>query len=108
YNATVQDHYAKAILERMGVKTGSRNPWLSGNFAPIEKELPLTVCPYTGAIPEKLAGGEYIRNEGNPIFNQDLGRDAYWFDGDGMLIGVLFRHLDKAGTIQPEFTNRFI
>ncbi|KAL8640361.1 MAG: hypothetical protein Q9228_002703 [Teloschistes exilis] len=96
------------MLERMGVKTGNRNPWLSGNFVPVEKELPLTPCAYTGAIPDELAGGQYIRNGGNPISNQDLSRDAHWFDGDGMLSGVLFRPGDKTGTIQPEFTNRFV
>ena len=84
-----------------------RNPWLSGNFAPIEKELPFTPCSYTGTIPEEFAGGQYIRNGGNPVSNRDLSRDAHWFDGDGMLSGVLFRRLED-GKIEPEFTNRFI
>ncbi|KAI4275320.1 MAG: hypothetical protein LQ337_003304 [Flavoplaca oasis] len=91
-----------------GINKGSRNPWLSGNFAPIEHELPLTPCSYTGAIPDEFAGGEYIRNGGNPVSNQDLNRDAHWFDGDGMLSGVLFRRLENSRNIQPEFTNRFI
>ncbi|KAL9596019.1 MAG: hypothetical protein Q9219_006070 [cf. Caloplaca sp. 3 TL-2023] len=95
--------------KRSGLKDETRrNPWLSGNFAPIETELPLTSCSYTGTIPEELAGGEYIRNGGNPITNEDLGRDAHWFDGDGMLSGVLFRRSAKSEKIQPEFTNRFI
>lgn len=85
-----------------------RHPYLSGNFAPIRTELPLTPCSYTGAIPDELAGGEYIRNGGNPMTNQELGRDAHWFDGDGMLSGVLFRRSEKTGRIQPAFTNQYI
>lgn len=41
--------------------------------------------------------------------NDDLGRDAHWFDGDGMLNGVLFRRVGEKGTtIQPEFVNQFL
>ena len=39
--------------------------------------------------------------------NETLGRDAHWFDGDGMLSGVSFRRTEK-GTIQPEFVNQYI
>ena len=41
--------------------------------------------------------------------NEDLGRDAHWFDGDGMLSGVAFRRV-RAGPskIQPEFVNQYI
>ena len=39
--------------------------------------------------------------------NGHLGRDAHWFDGDGMLSGVSFRK-DKAGATQPEFVNQYI
>lgn len=41
--------------------------------------------------------------------NDDLGRDAHWFDGDGMLSGVLFRRAGEKGTtIQPEFVNKYL
>ena len=40
--------------------------------------------------------------------NEALGRDAHWFDGDGMLSGVSFRRTGEKGTIQPEFVNRYI
>jgi len=82
--------------------------YLTGNFAPIQKTLPLTKCKYLGRIPEELAGGQYVRNGGNPISNQDLGRDAHWFDGDGMLSGVAFRPSGKNGSIEPEFVNQYI
>ncbi|KAK5465320.1 hypothetical protein LTS15_001883 [Exophiala xenobiotica] len=82
------------------------HPYLSGNFAPVHKTVPLTPCKYTGTIPDELIGGEYIRNGGNPVSNEDLGRDAHWFDGDGMLSGVVFTR--TADGVQPEFVNQYI
>ena len=40
--------------------------------------------------------------------HEDLGRDAHWFDGDGMLSGVLFRKASSEGQIIPEFVNQYI
>lgn len=85
-----------------------KHPYLSGNFAPIQQTLPLTRCTYTGSIPPELADGEYVRNGSNPVSNDDLGRDAHWFDGDGMLSGVLFKKDEKSGNIEPEFVNAFV
>lgn len=87
-----------------------RHPYLSGNFAPVSTSLPLTPCSYEGVIPPELAGGQYVRNGGNPLANEDLGRDAHWFDGDGMLTGVLFRRRaeDAPSGIVPEFVNQFL
>lgn len=82
------------------------HPYLHGNFAPIHKVQPLIPCSYEGTIPEELAGGEYVRNGGNPVTNEDLGRDAHWFDGDGMLSGVAFTRTEKG--IQPRFVNQYI
>ncbi|MCJ1382419.1 hypothetical protein MMC17_005532 [Xylographa soralifera] len=85
------------------------HPYLTGNFAPIQQIQPLTPCTYTGRIPHELAGGQYVRNGGNPVTNEVLGRDAHWFDGDGMLSGVSFRKSGDRGTdIQPEFVNQYI
>lgn len=83
------------------------HPYLSGNFAPVTSECPLTDCLYAGRIPDELAGCQYVRNGGNPLANSQLDRDAHWFDADGMLAGVLFRR-SKDGTIQPSFLNKFI
>ncbi|KIW15265.1 hypothetical protein PV08_05310 [Exophiala spinifera] len=82
------------------------HPYLSGNFAPVHKTVPLTPCVYTGAIPDELVGGEYVRNGGNPVSNEDLGRDAHWFDGDGMLSGVAFTRTTNG--VQPEFVNQYV
>ncbi|KAE8441269.1 hypothetical protein EG329_005570 [Mollisiaceae sp. DMI_Dod_QoI] len=86
--------------------SGRPHPYLHGNFAPIHQVQPLTPCSYTGSIPDELAGGEYVRNGGNPVTNEDLGRDAHWFDGDGMLSGVSFRRTDNG--VQPEFVNAYL
>lgn len=83
------------------------HPYLSGNFAPVSTECPLTDCLFDGTIPGEFAGSQYVRNGGNPLANSELDRDAHWFDADGMLAGVLFRRTPE-GTIQPCFLNRFI
>ncbi|KAF2651238.1 carotenoid oxygenase [Lophiostoma macrostomum CBS 122681] len=83
--------------------------YLSGNFAPIETTYSSTPCTYSGKIPQELLGGQYVRNGGNPVTNADLGRDAHWFDGDGMLAGVLFqRSPSKPDEMIPHFMNQFI
>ncbi|KAK0718969.1 retinal pigment epithelial membrane protein [Apiosordaria backusii] len=87
-------------------RASCKNPYLSGNFAPIRKTLPLTPCSYEGEIPVDLAGGQYVRNGSNPLINDDENIRVHWFDGDGMLSGVLFRQ--RGSEIQPEFVNRFL
>ncbi|KAI4221064.1 MAG: hypothetical protein L6R36_007160 [Xanthoria steineri] len=84
------------------------HPYLSGNFAPIQRVQPLVDCLHTGTIPADLAGGEYVRNGGNPVANESLGRDAHWFDGDGMLTGVAFPLDGEKGEIRPKFVNQYI
>ncbi|OTB02949.1 hypothetical protein M426DRAFT_24179 [Hypoxylon sp. CI-4A] len=92
----------------MNQEIGDPHPYLSGNFAPIRRTRPLTQCVHVGRIPAELAGGQYVRNGGNPIVNDDQRRDAHWFDGDGMLTGVLFRRGEKDADIMPEFVNQYI
>jgi carotenoid cleavage dioxygenase-like enzyme len=95
------------FVDEIETRSNKQHPYLHGNFAPIRRVQPLTACTYAGTIPQELAGGEYVRNGGNPVTNEDLGRDAHWFDGDGMLSGVAFRRGDN-GEIQPEFVNQYI
>lgn len=83
--------------------------YLSGNYAPIEQETPLTRCSVvSGTIPEELRGGQYVRNGGNPMANADLARESHWFDGDGMLSGVLFQSESQSSEITPYFVNRWV
>ncbi|KAK0671462.1 retinal pigment epithelial membrane protein-domain-containing protein [Cercophora samala] len=87
-------------------RTQSENPYLSGNFAPIQKTLSLTPCSYEGEIPADLAGGQYVRNGSNPLVTDGENTRVHWFDGDGMLSGVLFRQVGS--DIQPEFVNQYL
>ncbi|KAF2724708.1 carotenoid oxygenase [Polychaeton citri CBS 116435] len=105
--AVVGQKRKRAVSGNIQPTPQAKHPYLSGNFAPIHQTLPLTPCMYSGTIPEELADGEYVRNGSNPVSNEDLGRDAHWFDGDGMLAGVSFRK-DKNGRIHPEFVNQFV
>ncbi|KAI9700899.1 MAG: hypothetical protein M1820_006660 [Bogoriella megaspora] len=92
-------------------KREDKHPYLDGNFAPVKQIFPLTPCSYTGCIPDELAGGQYVRNGGNPVTNEDLGRDAHWFDGDGMLCGVSFTRFEDAdgkSQVLPDFVNQYI
>lgn len=63
------------------------NRFLSGNFAPVSKEIRARNLPVVGKIPEPLRG-TLVRNGPNPQF-QPLGK-YHWFDGDGMLHAVSF------------------
>ncbi|KAF3481704.1 carotenoid cleavage dioxygenase 1 [Arthroderma uncinatum] len=86
---------------------GCTHMYLKGNFAPIHNVCPPTPCDHIGDIPKELIGGQYVRNGGNPLTNDDLGRDAHWFDGDGMLSGVFFRRL-KGTAVQAEYVNNYV
>lgn len=61
------------------------NPYLSGNFAPIDSEDDFADLKIRGEIPKSLSGAFY-RTGPNPQFAP---RDAnhHWFAGDGMLHG---------------------
>lgn len=88
------------------------HPYLTGNYAPVKRELPLTACSVVeGKVPSEYTGGQYVRNGGNPLADEDDGRNAHWFDGDGMLTGVLFKRGgggEKGEEVQPHFINRYI
>lgn len=63
----------------------SENPFLSGAFAPVDKEVSVDSLRVLGTIPKDL-NGMFVRNGPNPQFPP---RNRYhWFDGDGMLHGV--------------------
>ncbi|PSN70534.1 carotenoid oxygenase [Corynespora cassiicola Philippines] len=86
------------------------HPYLSGNFAPVTETHRAIDHPvqYSGTIPKELHGGMYVRNGGNPLSNSDLGRDAHWFDGDGMLSGVWFDRRKDSNAVAPRFINQFV
>lgn len=61
------------------------NPFLSGNFAPVQKEITVNTLQVKGKLPSNLSG-MFVRNSPNPQW-EPIGQ-YHWFDGDGMLHGV--------------------
>ncbi|MBD2258385.1 carotenoid oxygenase family protein [Pseudanabaena sp. FACHB-2040] len=79
--------------------TATLNPYLTGNFAPVETELTVDELLVVGELPAEL-NGMFVRNGPNPQFSP-LGR-YHWFDGDGMLHGV---HIQDG---KASYRNRYI
>ncbi len=80
-----------APLLPMGLAACSRhtidnNPYLAGNFGPVDIESTVTELPVTGSIPGELAG-RFLRNGPNPPPDQVSG-GYHWFTGRGMVHGV--------------------
>ncbi|MCA1995455.1 MAG: carotenoid oxygenase family protein [Coleofasciculus sp. S288] len=68
--------------------TTAVNPFLEGNFAPVQEEITASELRVIGELPSNLFG-MFVRNGPNPQF-PPIGQ-YHWFDGDGMLHGVLFQ-----------------
>ena len=67
----------------------SPNPYLSGNFAPVDDELDVADLPVQGRIPEGLTG-RLLRIGPNPVQARDP-KTYHWFTGSGMVHGVRLR-----------------
>jgi carotenoid cleavage dioxygenase len=61
------------------------NPYLEGNFGPVQDEIAADALTVIGQLPPDLSG-MFVRNGPNPQF-PPIGQ-YHWFDGDGMLHGV--------------------
>jgi len=72
----------------MTTRESEVNPFLQGNFSPIQSEDDVESLQVIGEIPRDLAG-TYFRNGPNPAF-EPPGR-YHWFDGDGMIHGIRIR-----------------
>ncbi|GET38634.1 carotenoid oxygenase family protein [Microseira wollei] len=75
------------------------NPYLEGNFAPVQSEITADDLQVIGTLPAEL-NGTFVRNGPNPQF-PPKGR-YHWFDGDGMLHGV------QIGNGKATYRNRYI
>lgn len=64
----------------------SGNPYLEGNFAPVEDELTAFDLPVSGEIPSDLQG-RFLRIGPNPVNNPDPDTH-HWFLGSGMAHGL--------------------
>src|SRR3954462_10389958 len=67
----------------------SPNPYLSGNFAPVDTELTKMRLPIEGSIPRELRG-TLLRNGTSPIAPDPA--MYHWFGGDGMLHAIELRY----------------
>lgn len=65
--------------------TAAVNPFLDGNFAPVDQEITSNTLKVIGELPLDLSG-MFVRNGPNPQW-EPIG-NYHWFDGDGMLHGV--------------------
>lgn len=86
-----------ADLELVDAKT---NPFLSGRFAPVHREIDTTDVRVEGDLPTDLTGA-YVRNGPNAKF-PPLGSYTYPMEGDGMLHGVWL----EGGTVR--YKNRWV
>jgi carotenoid cleavage dioxygenase-like enzyme len=66
----------------------SGNPYLEGNFAPVEDETTAFDLPVTGEIPAQLAG-RLLRIGPNPVAADPA--NYHWFTGSGMAHGLRLR-----------------
>jgi carotenoid cleavage oxygenase len=66
--------------------TTTFNPYLTGNFAPVQQERDDDELAVTGAIPPGI-NGLLLRDGPNPIVAPDPAA-YHWFQGDGMLHGI--------------------
>ena len=73
----------------MATEAPMRSPFLTGNFAPVRRELDADALTVIGEIPRDL-DGMFLRNGPNPRFDPE--GPYHWFDGDGM-IPVSYTHL---------------
>ncbi|MGH3723231.1 MAG: carotenoid oxygenase family protein [Mycobacterium sp.] len=67
----------------------SENPYLSGNYAPVRREVTATELEVTGTIPDYL-DGRYLRTGPNPLSDPDPSR-YHLFLGEGMVHGLRLR-----------------
>jgi carotenoid cleavage dioxygenase len=64
----------------------TENPYLNGNYAPVQEESTATDLDITGTIPDYL-DGRYLRIGPNPLEDPDPAR-YHWFFGTGMAHGL--------------------
>ena len=81
------------------MQTTQVNPYLDGNFAPVDQETATETLQVIGELPQELSG-MFLRNGPNPQFSP-LGQ-YHWFDGDGMLHGVRIQNG------QASYQNRYV
>ena len=77
----------------------SPNPYLAGNYAPVDAEISKRLLPIEGSIPSELRG-TLLRNGPNPIAPDPA--MYHWFSGDGMV------HAIELGEGEAHYRNRWV
>jgi carotenoid cleavage dioxygenase-like enzyme len=80
---------SQALRRPLPQRRPSPNPYLAGNFAPVDTEISKLRLPIKGSIPTELRG-TYLRNGPNPIAPDPA--MYHWFAGDGMLHAIELRN----------------
>src|SRR5882672_12744777 len=75
------------VSTRERAPSRSDNPYLSGNFAPVERESTLLELTVSGELPKNL-NGILLRNGPNPA--GVVSDKHHWFVGDAMLHAIEF------------------
>jgi carotenoid cleavage dioxygenase-like enzyme len=73
------------VLEKAAAEATSSNPYLRGNFAPVNVETTAFDLPTKGAIPKELEG-RFLRIGPNPVTVDPA--NYHWFIGTGMAHGL--------------------
>lgn len=89
------------VLERPAASEQASNPYLQGNFAPVDVETTAFDLPVKGQIPAELVG-RYLRIGPNPAGPVDPST-YHWFTGSGMVHGLRLR-----GGKAEWYRNRFV
>lgn len=63
------------------------NPWLAGNFAPVDEEVTVADLAVQGTLPPDL-DGRFLRIGPNPVQAPPDPAHHHWFIGDGMVHGL--------------------
>ena len=61
------------------------NPYMQGNFRPVQEEVTEFKLEVSGDIPKEL-NGRYLRNGPNPF--AEVPNNHHWFIGAGMVHGI--------------------
>ena len=73
-------------FDRFGLSGAPKNPYLAGNYAPVEDLILENALTVIGEIPKELSG-IYLRNGPNPMAAVNE-KKHHWFSGQGMLHGL--------------------
>ena len=79
-----------SVLEQHATHRAHVNPFLAGNFAPVETETTAFDLPARGRIPDELEG-RLLRIGPNPVGDAARGDGYQWFTGSGMAHGLRLR-----------------